>query len=94
MGRPMSRSRHKKWDKFARALKDRHLRKNGAVCSRCKRVSGELECHHIVPIERDRARELDADNNIEILCRKCHIEHHQKPIPPDRAAWMELVRNV
>ena len=75
---------------MARSIQAAHLRQHGAVCSRCRRVSGNLECHHKVPIEQDRGLELDIDN-IEIICRDCHISHHRKPIPPDRAKWDALL---
>ena len=52
-------------------------------CERCRR-RGNLELHHIVPLA-DGGSLIDR-NNVEVLCRSCHLaEHH--PHDPARAEW-------
>lgn len=50
-----------------------HLRKN--YCQLCGNNSGELHCHHIVPL---RLGGRSSATNCITLCYGCHKEVHQK----------------
>ena len=93
MGRSMSRSRHKKWDKFARMIKNKHLRERGSVCMRCLKIRPDLECHHVLPITKNPELEKTL-SNILIWCSQCHRDFHRKPLPPDRREWDALMIQV
>jgi len=55
--------------------RERALAAYPARCSRCgwERLPAILEVHH-----RDRDRENNAVDNLEILCRNCHGEEHYR----------------
>ena len=55
----------------------------GWRCARCCRP-GALELHHV-----DHDRTNNTDDNLEVLCRSCHIRHHKRT--PEAQAWAELV---
>ena len=58
-----------RWDVFRRAM----IRRSGGVCERCG-IHGRLEMHHMTPLS-DGGACYDPEN-VEVLCRRCHIEHH------------------
>lgn len=45
-------------------------------CKNCS-ITNNLHLHHIIPVSTDITKAYDLDN-IEVLCPKCHIEHHKK----------------
>ena len=47
----------------------------------------DLEVHHVVPLAQGGA--ALALDNLETLCRGCHIAAH---LPPERAEWRRFVR--
>ena len=71
----------RRWEQVRKAAKDR----DGWRCTKCGRP-GVLEVHHVVPVHErpDLAYSLD---NVRTLCRRCHIETHRRPQPPDVLAW-------
>jgi 5-methylcytosine-specific restriction endonuclease McrA len=57
---------------FQRGLKMRLLKKRGPVCERCGYAKYEiLNVHH-----KDRNREHNELDNLELLCPNCHAEEH------------------
>jgi 5-methylcytosine-specific restriction endonuclease McrA len=56
------------------------------LCGRCLekgKISSAVEVHHKIPLSSakdiDRKIELGFDiDNLEGLCKECHIEHHKK----------------
>ena len=83
---PMS---DRRWRVLAWQLK----RAADMLCQRCGRA-GRLEAHHIVPLSEGGAM-YDPDN-IEVLCRDCHINHHRHECPsthPERKLWLEAIEN-
>lgn len=64
-------------------------------CQRCRRA-GKLEVHHRTPI--DEGGDAYAQENLEVLCRGCHIDHHRgdsrRPLTPAEARWQELVSEL
>ena len=58
------------------------LDRAGRACEKCGAV-GDLEVHHIVPLERFEPRHnspKNAQENLQVLCRPCHeLTHHPKP---------------
>jgi len=59
----------------------------GWRCRRCAGV-GRLEVHHRVPIAQGGAR--FALDNLEVLCRRCHLGEHAAP-DPGRAEWRAFI---
>ena len=53
-------------------------------CVQCGRP-GRLECDHVVPVSEGGA--LDSLDNLQSLCRDCHISKHMHP---ERRAWIRL----
>lgn len=56
-------------DQFARK---RLINKHGNVCQKC-RYTGNIELHHIIPVSRGGSNK---DDNLILLCEKCHAEIH------------------
>ena len=57
-------------------------------CASCG-VPPPLEVDHIRPVEHGGA--LYALENLQLLCRSCHIDKH---VPdPERRRWIQLVRS-
>ena len=54
-------------------------------CSTCGRY-GRLEVHHV-----DGDPSNNTHDNLQTLCRSCHIRHHAPAISPEVAAWRRLV---
>ena len=64
----------------------------GWRCARCG-AAGRLEAHHRVRLEDGGAPY--ALENLECLCRGCHVEHHRDDHEtPGRAEWRALVRDI
>ncbi len=58
--------------KSQQALKLRLLAERGKVCERCKYTKYEiLQVHH-----KDRNRNNNELNNLELICPNCHYEEH------------------
>lgn len=50
------------------------------VCQRCGTKGSrrnKLEVHHILP-RKTHPRLVNDTSNCELLCRKCHLEHHRE----------------
>ena len=81
--RVWNRVSRKRWARVRRVVLDR----DGWRCQRCHRA-GALEVHHKVRVQ-DGGSWYDL-NNLETLCRRCHIEEHN-PISAERLAWRALL---
>jgi len=53
-----------------------YKREKNFQCERCQ-SNDRLNIHHKIPVSEDSSKINDIDN-WELLCSKCHIEHHQK----------------
>lgn len=54
------------------------LSKANNTCERCGRI-GQLEVHHIIPLDIGEARHNSPKNkreNLQVLCRPCHEKEH------------------
>lgn len=86
-------SRHHKkissraWDRHRRQVLDR----DGWRCQNCGRA-GLLEVHHPVPIAE--GGDIFAMDNCVTLCRGCHIDHHRRPVDPQRQAWLDILESL
>ena len=60
-------------------------------CVDCGRA-GRLEAHHVTPLQKGGAP-YDLEN-LETLCRPCHIERHRRKLSPGEAAWRALVDDL
>ena len=70
-------------------LRVRVIQRDGGRCCKCEKVGGSIEVHHIVPIkEGGPVWKID---NLESLCRLCHIKKHRPPVDPVRKAWDRLI---
>ena len=81
-------ARGQEWQAFRRML----IRKANFLCERCGR-HGRLEIHHVVEVSEGGSRFDPA--NCEVLCRRCHIEHHHPKstvLDLSRAEWLEALR--
>ena len=74
------------WRALAR-FRRRVLDARGWRCERCGN-GPPLELHHVRPLERGGAP-FDPEN-VEVLCRGCHIQHHSRLTPEERAFLNEL----
>jgi len=61
----------------------------GWRCQRCQQLGAQLEAHHIVPVLQGGSW-WDLDN-IEVLCRGCHIAHHH-PKTLETQKWDDFIR--
>lgn len=56
-------------------------------------LAGRLEVHHIVPL--DQGGDPYAPDNLMVLTRGEHIEHHRcDRMTPGRAEWMALLEEL
>lgn len=70
------------WQAFRREC----IKRAGWRCERCKRL-GRFEIHHIIPVAKG-GKVFDFDN-VEVLCRQCHIDHHRVAVNPQRQEWYD-----
>ena len=64
---------------------------DGWRCRACGRP-GRLEAHHVRSLARG-GDPFDLEN-LETLCRPCHIERHRRKLSPGEAAWRALVDDL
>ena len=76
-----------RWERTRRAAFER----DGWRCRACGRA-GRLEAHHVRPLERG-GDPFDPDN-LETLCRSCHIDLHRRTRTPAEIAWKRAVRDL
>ena len=74
----------RRWGLVRRAVFER----DGYRCVVCGRA-GRLEGHHLVALE-DGGDPYSLDN-VETLCRDCHIAAHRRPLTAAEQAWRALV---
>ena len=91
MARPGSRFHReikgRLWDRARR----RELARAAWRCERCGKA-GRLEVHHVRPLHKGGAA-YDPDN-LKVLCRRCHIETHKRPLTDAARRWRELVQFI
>ena len=75
------------WARVRRAAFER----DGWRCVECGRP-GRLEAHHVTALHKGGAP-YDLDN-LETLCRSCHIDRHRRKLTPGEAAWRVLVDDL
>ena len=63
--------------KFSKGTKKKALKKAGYACSRCGVALTMIsaEPHHIIPVSEGG---LTTPENLQILCRACHVALHKK----------------
>ncbi|MDE2667223.1 MAG: HNH endonuclease signature motif containing protein [Acidobacteriota bacterium] len=79
--------RGRRWDRVRR----RELKRTGYRCERCGKA-GRLEVHHKRPLHR--GGDAYAADNLAVLCRRCHIEAHRRPLSDEAQRWADLLRGV
>lgn len=62
------------------------LRRAGYKCERCA-AGRQLEVHHL-SYER---RGDEADEDLQVLCRGCHLGHHVNEVTPNRSVYLAVV---
>jgi 5-methylcytosine-specific restriction endonuclease McrA len=67
------------WEELRRTVVDRHLNR----CVNCRRVTGELQVHHIVPVSQGGSHQT---SNLVPLCPQCHKAAHRMDMGP-RVRW-------
>ena len=74
----------RRWARWRRAV----FRLDGHRCVKCGRA-GRLECDHIIPL--DRGGDAWSMDNLQTLCRDCHIvktsSENRKPESRERRRW-------
>lgn len=86
-------TRSQRW----KALRMQALDRDGWACVQCGDRQ-RLEIDHIKPV-KDRPDLAYALGNLQTLCGRCHarktrIEVGHKPLPPERARWRDLLREM
>jgi thymidylate synthase (FAD) len=90
-----SRGVNHNWYRGGNSHKREHLNETDAknfrnsknhTCERCGKYGGRLDIHHIVPVSVNPSL-LHEQNNWELLCRECHVEHHKGE---DMTGWQNL----
>ena len=74
----------KKWRAFRLTILD----ERGWRCARCGKA-GRLDLHHKKPLHEGGA--VFEKENVEILCRSCHINEHRVYPPEPVEAWKKAV---
>ena len=81
----------RRWARLRRAV----FRRDGGRCVNCSRVS-RMECDHIIPL--DRGGDPWSMDNLQTLCRDCHIsktaDENRKPESQERRRWRAVVAGL
>ena len=81
----------RRWDAERHAVFER----DGWRCVECGRA-GRLECDHVTPLDRG-GDPWNADN-LQALCRSCHVEktrqENRRESTAAESAWRELVAEI
>jgi thymidylate synthase (FAD) len=81
----VSRSERLKIADWANSLRSEFLHKANHKCNRCD-SSENLQLHHIQTVAERPDLACDKEN-IEVLCKKCHAEHHR--LSGDTKTWRQ-----
>ena len=91
MSRPGSRFHARlssaRWERTRR----RELERAGWRCEKCG-LASRMEVHHRRPLHR--GGDPWAGDNLEVLCRGCHIRIHARQLSEPERAWRDLVRGM
>jgi len=91
MGRHHTHLNSHKWPAVRRIVFERDAWR----CVQCGRA-GRLECDHVTPL--DRGGDPWDPNNLQTLCRACHIEktrhENRRELTDAETAWRELVEEM
>lgn len=71
-------------------LRAQALDRDGWRCCECGKA-GRLEVHHVKPLKDGGSNRL---SNLRTLCVSCHIAAHRPILPPERAAWAQMVQEA
>lgn len=75
-GRPLRKRSGSKWQR----VRERIIRRDYGLCQECRRkgmTTAGKEVDHIVP---DFKGGSDMDDNLELLCKKCHAEKTKRDL--------------
>ena len=76
-----------RWERSRQAA----LKRAGWRCEVCGRP-GRLEVHHKTPLHK--GGHPWAADNLQVLCRGCHLSEHRRPVSPEVEAWQKLMRDL
>ena len=83
----------RRWAAVRRAV----LNRDNFRCVECGRA-GKLEVDHIVPMQREPGQDVYNPNDLQAICRACHIEksrrENRRPLTPAESAWRALVAEM
>lgn len=71
----VDRTEREKIGTWLDSIRNSKLRQYSYKCRQCG-AGKNFELHHIVPVYKDISKAYDYDN-IEVLCRYCHLAHHK-----------------
>ncbi len=67
------------WSEFRKKI----LAERGKKCQRCCKDTGVMHVHHLT--YKNLTKELDED--VIVLCKECHMQHHSPNRDDSSAAW-------
>ena len=84
------RMNSRRWERVRRYV----FYRDGYRCVMCGRA-GRLECDHITPLQREPGQDPYDVNELQALCRSCHVQktarENRKPLSAERLAWIDLL---
>lgn len=83
-------SQHSARGRLWQSFRDACIRRAGYKCERCGRA-GRFEVHHKRNVSRG-GKKFDM-NNVEVLCRDCHLGKHRSR-DPVRAEWQAMLGDL
>ena len=76
----------RQWERIRREVFER----DGYRCQKCGKA-GRLEAHHVVHLAAGGGNAVE---NVQTLCRGCHIAHHGGPVAEEQAGWDKLIARI
>ena len=93
MGRLHAHLNSRHWAAVRRAVFERDAYR----CVMCGRA-GQLECDHIMPLQREPGQDPYDINGLQSLCRRCHVEktaqENRRELTAAEQAWRVLVNEL
>ena len=89
--RKKTRTKHSYYSKRWREFRKKMLKDCGYKCASCSALN-ELHVHHIKPVY-DGGDFYNPDN-IEVVCRSCHMELHKEIAASYLQPWERALKNL
>ena len=86
----MSRHHQKMSSREWEWIREKVLQRDGRRCRQCGKA-GRLEVHHVKHLQEGGDNALE---NLQVLCRDCHIRAHARPVSASTARWRDFVDDL